>query len=249
MLQASESNWFKVWFDSKYYPILYRNRNNNEASAFLSALLRTIDLPVGSQVLDLACGRGRHSVWLSERGFDVLGVDLSNKSIEDAKKMENEDLHFAVRDMRDSHGSETFDAVFNLFTSFGYFDIKADNELVLSRVYQALKPGGYFILDYLNAHQVVTNLVHSEKKTVDDVVFSIERDTVDNQIVKTIEVEDGGEVSRYQERVTAFTEADFEQMFASTGFKVLAKYGDYKLNAYHRESSDRLIHVLQKPKA
>ncbi|MFN3940966.1 MAG: YkgJ family cysteine cluster protein, partial [Chitinophagales bacterium] len=82
--------------------------------------------PAVSKILDLACGKGRHSIYLNQLGYDVTGADLSENSIKEASKFANEKLHFKVHDMRIPF-EEKYDAIFNLFTSFGYFENDADN--------------------------------------------------------------------------------------------------------------------------
>src|ERR1700751_1194972 len=113
--------WFECWFDSPYYHLLYGTRDEKEASFFLDNLLHHIKLKEHARCWDLNCGKGRHSIYLHKKGFDVIGTDLSEKSIDHAKKFESETLHFYKHDMRSLFYSNYFDAVFNLFTSFGYF--------------------------------------------------------------------------------------------------------------------------------
>src|SRR6478609_7587991 len=112
------SNWFENWFDTDYYHLLYRHRDDDEAHEFIGALLAHLNPLPGQKALDLACGRGRHSVYLNSKNLDVTGVDLSKSSIAFAKKYENETLHFEVQDMRKSMGINKYDYIFNLFTSF-----------------------------------------------------------------------------------------------------------------------------------
>ena len=124
-------NWFESWFDTSYYHTLYKNRDNKEAERFIGNLVDYIQLPPHSRVLDLACGKGRHSITLFTHGYEVLGVDLSPQSIDHAEYFSNEQLQFRVHDMREVIPGERFDGVFNLFTSFGYFDSSEDNKKVL----------------------------------------------------------------------------------------------------------------------
>ncbi|MFN5878833.1 MAG: SAM-dependent methyltransferase, partial [Flavobacteriales bacterium] len=70
----SSKEWFADWFDTPYYHILYKNRNDEEAAHFIENLIEFIQLDLGSRVLDLACGKGRHSVTLNKLGYNVLGV-------------------------------------------------------------------------------------------------------------------------------------------------------------------------------
>ena len=125
-----KKEWFAEWFDTPYYHILYKSRDNHEARVFIKSLVGLLQLPEASSVLDLACGKGRHSITLNEFGYKVLGVDLSAQSIAHANQFSNSSLSFAVQDMREPIQSKRFDAVFNLFTSFGYFSSKHENEKV-----------------------------------------------------------------------------------------------------------------------
>ena len=130
----AEKEWFSTWFDTSYYHVLYRHRNDEEAATFIKHLINKLNLPKNSSVLDLACGKGRHSVMLHQAGFDVLGVDLSKNSISLAKQNEEDKLSFEVHDMRETMENKQFDAVFNLFTSFGYFDNSNENKKVVDAV-------------------------------------------------------------------------------------------------------------------
>ena len=120
-MTKSTKQWYASWFDTPYYHILSKDRDYTEAQGFMDNLTNYLNIPEGGKILDLACGKGRHSVYLNSLGYDVTGVDLSEKSINHAKQFENETLKFNVHDMSKPY-PDTFDAVFNLFTSFGYFE-------------------------------------------------------------------------------------------------------------------------------
>ena len=108
--------WFESWFDTTYYHSLYKNRDESEAKLFVSKLVHFLSPIKGTKVLDLACGKGRHSITLNKLGMNVLGVDLSQNSILKAKDFENETLKFEVHDMRKTIENHSFDIIFNLFT-------------------------------------------------------------------------------------------------------------------------------------
>ena len=127
---SQKQEWFKEWFDTKYYHILYQDRNDDEAQLFMQNLLSFIKLKKNDKILDMPCGKGRHAIFLNSLGYDVLGADLSENSIKYAKKYTNKTLHFEVHDMRQPFDTK-FDAIFNLFTSFGYFDDDETNIKVL----------------------------------------------------------------------------------------------------------------------
>ena len=95
-----DNPWFKDWFNSPYYHLLYFNRDEKEAANFIDKLINYLNPPKGSFMLDVACGKGRHSIHLEEKGFDVTGIDLSEDSIEEALRFQTDTLHFYRHDMR-----------------------------------------------------------------------------------------------------------------------------------------------------
>ena len=243
-----KKEWFDEWFNTIYYHILYKHRDYEEASTFLDALTRNYRIPPGSKILDLACGKGRHSIYLNKKGFNVTGVDLSSNNITYAKQFENSSLKFEIHDMRNVYKKEQFNYIFNLFTSFGYFDSKAENLDVIKATMTSLKKGGRLVLDFLNPYVVINNLVENEEKTIDNIHFKIDRQyTDDDYILKKIIVDDHGQHYEYFEKIKAIRRVEFLNYFEENNLRVLNVYGDYKLSPYLREKSDRLIFVIQKP--
>src|SRR5687768_2760270 len=106
-----------------------------------------LNLPEDAKILDLACGKGRHSIYLNQLGYDVTGADLSENSIEEAAESANDTLHFVVHDMREPF-EDKFDAIFNLFTSFGYFENDSDNILTLKAISESLNEYGFGVIDF-----------------------------------------------------------------------------------------------------
>jgi SAM-dependent methyltransferase len=234
-LKPETQNWFASWFDTPYYHILYKDRNYREAQIFMDNLTHYLNLPEHAKVLDLACGKGRHSIYLNQLGFTVLGVDLSEKSIETANKNANKTLHFQIHDMREPL-NEKFDAVFNLFTSFGYFDTDDDNLKTLIAIKEMLSEYGFAVIDFMNVPFVLDNLVAEETKTVDEIDFHLKRYLKDGYIVKEIDFEDNGEKYHFEEKVRALTLDDFNKMMNEAGIYLLDTFGDYKLKKYHKNT-------------
>src|SRR6056297_3517415 len=107
----TKKSWYRTWFDSPYYHVLYQNRDKREAANFIDAILRELDPNPNANFLDLACGNGRHSIFVNQKGYKVTGVDLSRNNIQEAKKHENPTLHFDVHDMRQPYSKKSFDFV------------------------------------------------------------------------------------------------------------------------------------------
>lgn len=239
-------NWFDTWFDTKYYHILYKNRDYNEAELFIGNLTRDLALDSSSKILDLACGKGRHSIYLNTLGFDVEGCDLSKESIEHANQFRKEKLNFFVHDMRDALPNKSFDYVFNLFTSIGYFENKDDNLKMLQSIDSYTNTDGVLVIDFMNAHKVVSNLVTSETKVIDGITFNITRSFVDGFILKDIQFEDNGQQFKYQEKVQGLQLSDFENYLNQTNFSITKVVGDYNLGNFDLENSNRLIIFAKK---
>jgi SAM-dependent methyltransferase len=238
--------WFEDWFDSPYYHLLYNNRNNSEAELFIDNLLSLLTPEKKSRFLDLGCGKGRHSIYLNKKGFDVTGVDLAENSITCAKQDENEHLHFFVHDMRKLFRTNYFHCVVNLFTSFGYFENNRDDNAAINGVYKSLKPNGIFVLDFMNAKKIIPHLPMQEIKTIEGIEFKITKSIKNNFIIKQIQFTDKGKEYHFTECVKALTLADFEKYFSANKLKIVHLRGNYQLDTFDENSSDRLIIVGQK---
>ncbi len=244
-MSENENEWFKNWFDTAYYHILYKKRDHSEASRFIDALVDFLAPQKGSKFLDLACGKGRHSIYLNQKGFDVTGLDLSHNSIQCAKQLESQSLRFLEHDMRLPLQNFEFDYILNLFTSFGYFDEIEDDIAVIRNVMQCLKPGGTFILDYFNAAKPNANFDVLFTKTIDNIDFEIIKHIKDGRIIKEITVNDSGKILKYAEQVRLYNLEQFKQIVTDQGLTIVQTFGSYDLETYNEATSDRLILVVK----
>jgi Methylase involved in ubiquinone/menaquinone biosynthesis len=242
-MQKEKENWYTSWFDSPYYHILYKDRDYEEAGYFMNRLTSYLQLPKGAHILDLACGKGRHSKYLNTLGYNVIGADLSPSSISYAKQFENASLHFEVHDMCLTFSSK-FDAVFNLFTSFGYFENEADNVGAIRAIKNGLKPNGFGVIDFLNVNFVAENLVEEEIKVVEGITFHINRYIKNGYIVKDISFTHVSIEYSFTERVRALTMQDFEGYFEKAGASLNHCFGDYHLQPFDEKTSERLILIF-----
>lgn len=243
-------SWFKEWFNTPYYHILYKDRDFVEAENFIRNLTQDLQLSKDSKIIDLACGKGRHSVFLQQLGYEVLGVDLSEESIEHNKQFETSadetpKLTFKVHDMRNelypNVSSEKVNAVFNLFTSFGYFDDDEDDRKVFSSVKNVLQNDGIFVLDFLNEKFVKNTLVDETTVTKDGIDFLIKKRIEEKHIIKDIFFEDKGESFHYFEKVKLHTLEEIKNIAESFGFEAVKIWGNYQLEDFERETSPRCI--------
>ena len=242
--------WFETWFNTPYYHILYKDRNFEEAENFITLLISDLQIQEHSKIIDLACGKGRHAVFLNKMGFDVLGLDLSEESISQNKIFENDTLKFKVHDMREpiypEISTQKVDAVCNLFTSFGYFESEADDKKIFKSVADALKENGFFVLDFLNEQLVKNTLVSEALITKGNIDFHISKRIEDQHVIKDINFKDQGEAFHFFEKVKLHTLEEIGSYAEEFGFERVKIYGDYHLGAFDRDTSPRCINVFRK---
>lgn len=238
--------WYQSWFNSPYYHVLYSQHNDSEAEFFIDNLCSRLKTRSNARILDIACGRGRHSIYLNKKGYEVTGIDLSHANVIYAKRFENETLHFYEHDMRHLLYINYFDVALNLFTSFGYFESEADHVKALEAFRKSLRPDGVLVLDYFNSNKIISQLVYKATKKVDDITFHITKRVDNGKIIKTINFEDKDHQHEYKEEVVAYSLADFKRLFKLSGFEIMHYYGDYALSEYEETTSDRLIFICKK---
>jgi SAM-dependent methyltransferase len=242
--------WFEHWFDTPYYHKLYFQRDVQEAEGFILRLMKHLAPTPGSTMLDVACGRGRHSLTLANHGFDVTGIDLSHQSIMAAKANERNNLHFYQHDMRQPFRINYFDYAFNFFTSFGYFGTRREHDAAIRTIAQSVHLNGTLVIDYLNVHYAEDHLVHETDIPVEDFNFHITKWMDETHFYKKIEVEHDSFTMPhiFHEKVAKFSLGDFTDMLAYQGMQIREVYGDYNLGHYHVRNTPRMIMIAKKIK-
>ena len=240
-----EQKWFENWFDSPYYKLLYRHRDDQEAATFIKKLIIEINLEKGAKILDIPCGNGRHAVVMAQLGYDVTGIDLSQRNICEALLNDLSNLHFFETDMRTQIFNNHFDVVMNLFTSFGYFDSEEENRKAMLSITKSLKQKGILVIDFLNNKLLHENLKHSDILKIDGVDFIIKRKIENNFVIKSIHIKDGAKEFNFEECVQLLELKDFEKYYSPFGLATEKIYGDYQLNPFNK-NSDRLIIIARK---
>lgn len=241
--------WYREWFGEEYLE-LYAHRDAREAEENLDFAERALaDRPRPAAVLDLACGAGRHTERLRQRGYRALGVDLSLTLL-----ALRPDLPRVGADMCClPFAAGTFDWVLNFFTSFGYFETERQNFQVLVEIERVLTAGGLFLIDFLNLDRVLDTLEPREVQHQDTPKgrrrVEIERwwDPTARRINKRIRVETpGGAPRTFLESVRGYRRDEVIMGLEWAGLEVLDLYGDFQGETFQRHS-ERLILVGRKP--
>ena len=240
-------NWFESWFDTEYYHSLYNKRDENEAEAFILALMDLLSVPKGSHIADIACGKGRHSRVLARMEMHVSGYDLSENSIAYATSLAGAKEQYQVHDMRMPYAEANLDAAMNIFTSFGYFEHEEEDAACIANIFNMLRPGGWFIQDYLQASAVLPSLPQQGSEQREDVQFLIRKYIKGTHIHKDITVMDAGQEMHFQELVKVYSAEQLRVLHEAAGFQVKHIFGDYLLNPLVENQSPRIILVSQKP--
>lgn len=250
MSEKNNISWFENWFNSPFYHILYKNRDYTEAQIFMSNLAEYLKIPSKAKILDAACGKGRHAAFLSSNGFELTGFDLAPESIKEAQKLYGDlpNLHFFVHDIRNPFRLAYFDYVFNLFTSFGYFETDEENIQTIQSLAENLHSEGLLVIDFFNADKITKILPLSEQKNIDNIEFRIQKTFQNRFIIKDISFDVESESYFFQERVMAITEEDFKNYFRLAGLEIQVCFGSYALEPFDASTSERMIWVLKKVK-
>jgi SAM-dependent methyltransferase len=241
-----QEEWFDKWFDSPYYHLLYEHRDEDEAALFLENLFRFLNPPLNSKILDLACGNGRHAIYLNALGYEVTGADLSANNINQANNFSGKRLHFIRHDMRNPINFGKFDMILNLFTSIGYFKNIDDNIKVIQNMSEALTENGSIVIDFFNSKYVLKNYVPNETVVKSGIEFVIERYISNNIMCKQISFVHHQKKYTFTEQVSLLNLYDFKLFLNAAKLQLIYTFGNYKLDAFNEETSERLILIAKK---
>ncbi len=245
--------WFKQFYTNDFIEVVgFPSPEQTELeTTFVKHVLK---LPPHSKILDLCCGYGRHTYSLSKAGdYKMTGVDLSDDYLKMAKsKFSAPNIDYFKGDMRNLSFEDCFDAVINLFTSFGFFDSDDENEKVLKEVNKVLKKNGLFLLDYENKFFFVFNDVFKKEKywkKIGDNCYYLcessydiinEREIFKAHLIKNGKIE---ATTGYNIRLYSFPE--IKRMLIRNGFEIKQVWGNYFFNPYSVKSK-RLIILSKK---
>ena len=235
--RSPATDWYKTAFRYDYLRV-YPHRNDDEARRQVDFLLGILDIPPPCDILDLGCGDGRHSLELTRRGYRVTGLDLSEELLERARARtadEGLDVTFIQGDMRDPPGVSAFDLVVNFFTSFGYFREDGENARVLDAISHALRPGGHFLMDYLNRAYVISTLVPADSRKMEGMEVEQHRWITGDpskagahvRINKQVRIREDDMERSYGESVRMYTLDELGEMMARAGLEIVQTYGDF----------------------
>lgn len=227
--------WHEEFFDQWYLKYWVRPITPQKTDREVDAIVKFLELTCDGKVLDLCCGQGRHSLELARRGYQVVGLDLSENLLAESRRLadqENLPVKFMRADMRDVPFDKEFDGIFNFYTAFGYFESDRENQAVLDGVGRALKPGGRFLLDYPCLEGRMADWKTQEFFEYDDGTIMLHEmhHAVFNQTIKNDVLYITKDNRRHRTGFTLrhYYGRELRCCLAHAGLKVLAVYGDTK---------------------
>jgi SAM-dependent methyltransferase len=237
--------WFKDWFASDYYQIVYKHRDNKDAQKLLELVINKLKIEKSCYILDAACGAGRHLSYLKEKGFyNLYGFDLSFPLLKLAlqKGLVNSIVN---ADIRTVPFKIKFDLILNIFTSFGYFEDDCNNFLFFKNYKNSLKQKGIIVFDYFNSNYVCNNLVLESDTKIDDITINEKRTIENNRVIKKINIGNNLNNLVFFESVKLYKPEFLSQKFEEIGLKIIGEFGNYNGDSFDKSCSERIILFLE----
>lgn len=240
--------WFEEWFDHPLYLQVYHHRDDEEATRCAKTILALCgleDAPQPAELLDIACGAGRHALAFARLGYRVTANDLSPFLLDRARELSLQErlhLEFSRQDMRRITFNRQFDLIVQLFSSFGYFESERDDRDVIASVSTLLRPGGCYVLDLINPGHLERHFVPHTSRKAGSLLITEERTLTETHVTKRITVlEENGQEHSFNESVKLFSREETFDLLASEGFRVDRLAGDYNGGDFNAETSPRMM--------
>src|SRR5271170_2668311 len=248
-MTQKNSAWYVDFFRSDYlnvYGHMFTEERAEKESAFVA---RALSLTPGASVLDLCCGQGRHSVQLAKRGFKVTGLDLNSEYLELASKAAEAakvKIDTVTGDMREIPFEKKFDAIVNMYSSFGYLESEDEDLRVLESAAKALKSGGQLLLDMLNREWAIDNYIQNDWHTGPDGTLYIERRDLDLATSRmhvhfTIVDSKGGRRESIGHKIRLYSLTEISRMLAESGFDEIAAFGGFNGEIYSIDTRRMIV--------
>ena len=234
MTKPVADNWWRRFFESpdsldlSYFP------HERETELELAGLQRMLKLSRQDLIADVCCGWGRHLVPLLARGYQVIGLDISEMMLRRAReRLDAAGLPPRILQADAAalpFGNATFDVVVNLFNSFGYFLEEGQNIAVLREAARVLKPGGRFLLDTRNRQFQILYAPYHQVVTTSDgrqLILRCAYDRVHRRLNSRWSLPEDPTCVVYEASIRLYGLDELRELMAAAGFEELGVYGSY----------------------
>ena len=255
MTQTGDTPWYVQFFKGDYLNVYGHTLQQDRTDLETQFAIHALGIQPHHRVLDLCCGQGRHSIELAKTGLDVTGIDLSTEMLAIASTSADEaNVRLALRqaDMRHLPDDleNQFDAVINMFSSFGYLESEQDDQQVLHQISKALKPGGKLLMDLLNREWVIINNEEYDWHQHEDGRIVLEHRQLDlqtstNHLTYTEILPDGTRRQLSDLHMRLYTLTELTKMLAAAGLTLKRVYGGFQAEDY-TVNTRRMILIASK---
>ena len=251
---SDQSPWYETFFGRDYLDVYDYQFTPERAEAETGFAIKALGLQPGEEVLDLCCGQGRHAVLLAKHGCAVTALDLSAEYLalaEASARQAGVTLETVRADMRNIPFAGRFDAVVNMFSSFGYLESEAEDAKVLYAIERGLKPGGRVLLDLLNRDWVIANYETEDSHTAADGTVYLEHryfdlETSRNHVSFTVVTPDGQRREVGGHHIRLYTLREMRGALDAAGLAYEGVYGGFAGETCGIDTR-RMIIVARKP--
>jgi len=251
MKKTKEKPWHEQdAFWQTFAPVIFTNKRMSAASEEVEQLISLLDLQPGANICDFCCGTGRHSLELARRQFQATGVDRTAFYLQKARNKANAEglnIEFIQEDVRNFCRPNSFDAVINLFTSFGYFEDPVDDKRVLQNIYKSLKNSGKLLIELMGKEVLARIFRERDWRDEDGIIILEERkvaanwDLIENRWV----ILKDGKKHEYRFSHRLYSAVELCSLLSKCGFEQTDVYGDLSGSSYDH-TAKRLVVVANK---
>lgn len=240
---TEEAGFFGEW----YFDIVGIKPKDEKAPAECDFIENVLALPKAAKILDLCCGHGRITNVLAERGYKMTGQDINGYFLNIAKENAEEkglSINWVKSDMREVPYENEFDAVLNMFTSFGFFGSDEEDEKVIKQVYKSLKPGGKFLMDYVNRDFIIRRFLAEDTRQIENGYVKIKRDFdfTKSSHKETFEIYQHDKcIKTANVNFRFYSVTELTSMFKRNSFKILNIYGGFDFQPLSFDAKNCII--------
>lgn len=248
---TNNTSWFyeEAGFFGPEYLVEYESTLPHERTITeVDFLEKMLELQPSTNILDVPCGHGRHCIELAKRGYSVTGSELNRFFLSEAQKAATADgvsVRFEQGDMRELDFDNEFDVALNLFTAMGYFDTDEDDSKFLAGVYRSLKPGGQFLLDFMNHSWLMRNFKEKWWSELPDGTLLLTEREYDivrgRNIDYRTKIKDGKTSETKTTSLRVYTTSELVSMAESVGFTFQESFGDFEGNLLKLDSRRTIL--------
>jgi SAM-dependent methyltransferase len=246
---VTDAEWFAdEAFWTEIYPFEFPGPVLDAGVAQVERTLALDAVPARGDVLDLACGPGRHAVPLARRGFRVTAVDLSPFLLARARARASGagvSIEFVHADMRAFARPGAFDLAVSFFTSFGYFDDPADDRQVAANVHRSLRPGGVLVMDVASQERMARLPQQTTSQRTADGARLVRRHGVlegGGRVRNEWTLVRGNRVRTFEFRLRVYSGPQLRALLTAAGFAEVRLHGGLDGRPYDLEA-ERLVAV------